>query len=180
MSETINLFGASGKGKHFFTDRLEMIKYQGTFDMDELYQILTKWFTDRKYDFYEALYKDKPPELELDWLAQKRVDEMYMYKIQMYFHLFDVKEVEAIKDGKKKKMIFCRMTIKIEPSVVVDYQERWSGTSFNKKLFKFYINNVIKKEIDMKVVDPLWYVSYKLHTKIKDYLGMESRGNAYG
>lgn len=180
MSLEEPIFFKRGKTDHFFTSRMEMLKYQGTFDIDELYVLLTKWFKDRKYDFYEQLYKDKPPELELEWMALKKIDEMYQYKIRMYFHLFDVKTVEVIKDGKKKKMIFCRMTIEIDPSVIVDYQDRWTKTEFNKKLFDFYFKKIIFREFQLKVADPLWYIAYKLQNEIKEFLGMESRGNAYG
>ena len=64
---------------------------------------------DRKYDFYETLYKDKPPELELEWTAWKKLNDMYAHQIEMSFHLFDIEDVEAIKDGKKKKLVKCRI-----------------------------------------------------------------------
>lgn len=182
MSINVPLFYDRGNPEraHFFSHKKDMLKFSGVIDFDGLYRLVAKWFADRKYDFYETLYKDKPPELELEWIAKRKVDELYQYKIRLYFHLWDVKTVEAIKDGTKKKLTSCRMTIEFDPTVVVDWQDRWSESKFTKALLDFYINNIIKRELQLKYVDPLWYVVYRLHNIMKEYLEMETRGNAYG
>lgn len=182
MSVEVKLFFDSKDSTmfHFFSHKQDFLKYQGTFDFDGLYKLLAKWFIDRKYDFYEQLYKDKPPELEIEWVAERKLDEFYKYKIRMYFHLFDIKIVEAIKDGKKKKLMFTRMVIEFDPSVIVDYQDRWSESAFTQKLLGIYLKHIIRRELQLKIADPLWYIVYRLQNVIKEYLDMETKGNAYG
>jgi hypothetical protein len=176
MSKEIALFGG---GSQLDMERLDYIKYQGIVDMDALYKMVAQWYRDRKYDFYEQLYKDKPPELELEWVATKKVNSFYLFKVRMYFHFYDVEDIEVIKDGEKKMMAKTRVWIEIEPSLVIDWQNNWAGTSFKEKLFEFYTTKIIKREMQLKYADPLWYIYYQLHNKIKEFLGMETASNAY-
>ncbi len=157
----------------------DQIKYAGVVDFDNLYNTMIEWFTSRKYDFYETLYKDKPPELELEWTAKRKLDEFYQHRIEVSFHLYDVKEVEAIKDGVKKKMIYCRMVITFKPYLMLDWQGKWKGSMFMKLLYKVYFKNVIYREFQLKYADPLYFLYYGLHNKVKECLGMESATNAY-
>ena len=157
----------------------DQIKYAGVVDFEGLYRMMIGWFKERKYDFYGTLYKDKPPELELEWTATRKIDEFYKHKIKTTFHLYDVKEVEAIKDGVKKKMIYCRIVITFEPTLMWDWQKKWKGNVFMDMLFRFYFKNVIFREWQMKWIDPLWYLYYSYFTKVKKYLGMEADFNAW-
>jgi len=158
---------------------MDQVKYVGIVDFDALYKMMTQWFIERDYDFYEGMYKDKPPELELDWVAKRKVNDFYQYKFEIYFHLWDIREVDVIKDGVKKKMIETRMMIQFSPILRIDWQDRWTGNWFIKTMFKFYTENVIKREIELKYADTLWYHFYNLQGKVKDCLGMETGGNAY-
>lgn len=157
----------------------DQIKFRGIVDFDGLYQMMTQWFIERKYDFYEGLYKDKPPELELEWRAERKIDEFYKYQIDVNFHLFDIKEVEVIKDGVKKKMIDCRMLIWFIPTLIIDWQDRWKGGWMVNTAWKIYFNNIIKREWQLKYADTLVYHTYDLHAKVKEFLGMETGGSGY-
>ena len=181
MAMDIKLFMDPGdKDKyHIYRHKKDFLKFKGVFDFEGLYRLMAKWFMDRQYDFYEKLFKNKPPELEIEWVAKRKVDELYQFKIRLYFHLWDVKEVEAIKEGVKKKLTSCRMIIEFDPSVIIDYQDRWSESKFTQSLLKFYVLNVVKREVELKYADPLWYINYRLHNLVKEYLDMEVKGNAY-
>jgi hypothetical protein len=169
----------SGSPNYTLRSFPDQIKYSGVVDFEKLYRTMVEWFTSRKYDFYETLYKDKPPELELDWTAKRKLDEFYQHRIEIYFHLYDIKEVEAIKDGVKKKMIYCRMVITFRPYLVLDWQKRWTGNIFKRILYQFYFKNVIYREFELLYADPLYYLYYNLHAKVKECLEMESASNAY-
>jgi hypothetical protein len=157
----------------------DMIKFAGVVDFENLYKTMIEWFTGRKYDFYETLYKDKPPELELEWTAKRKLDEFYQHRIEISFHLYDVKEVEAIKDGVKKKMIYCRMVITFKPYLVLDWQKKWTGSMPMAMLYKLYFKNVIYREFQLRYAEALILLYYGLHKKVKECLGMESATNAY-
>jgi hypothetical protein len=166
-------------GSYVLRPTPDMIHYSGIVDFEGLYRMLVKWFRDRKYDFYETLYKDKPPELEIEWAAWRKLDDFYKHDIRISFHLYDIKDVETIKDGVKKKMIYTRMIMKFDPIIIYDWQNRWSESPLTKVLFKFYMANVVKREFQLKYADALWYLHYQLHAKVKEFLGMETAGNAF-
>ncbi len=168
-----------GDDSRLSAGRIDFLRYAGVVDFDALYLKVVAWFKKRGYDFYEVLYKDKPPELEIEWHATRKLDDFYRYRMEMYFHIFDIEEVEAIKDGKKKKMMKCRFWVYFDPVVEVDWQNRWSGNPFTEKLYKFYFNFVIKREFQLKIADPFWYITYDLHNLFKEQLGMETAGNVY-
>jgi hypothetical protein len=176
MRTEIELTKAGNYTLRSFNDQ---IKYAGIVDFDGLYRMMTSWFIERKYDFYETLYKDKPPELELEWTASRKVNEFYKYKIEILFHLWDVKEVEVIKEGVKKKMIECRMMVRFVPTLIIDWQDKWKGGWLVDTIWKIYFKNVIYREIELKYGDTLWYHIYSLHAKVKELLGMEAGSNAY-
>jgi hypothetical protein len=179
MKTELNLWKGKIRENYTLRSTPERIKYQGIVDFESLYRTMVHWFRSRKYDFYESLYKDKPPELELEWTAKRKLDDFYQYKINIEFHLFDIREVEVIKEGVKKKMIDCRMMIQFDPIVVWDWQDRWKGNKFVEMAFKFYTQYVIMRELELKYADPLWYHTYQLHEKVKECLGMETAGNTY-
>ncbi|MBW2970750.1 hypothetical protein KY320_01165 [Candidatus Woesearchaeota archaeon] len=176
MSESIAVFGG---GRYLDSNRLDFLKYQGVLDLEGLYKAMAAWFKERKYDFYEKLYKDKPPELELSWIGERKVNDFYKYTIELYFHFYDIEKVEVIQNGKKKDMVKTRVWISFKPVVIVDWQNRWDKTPLTKTLFKLYFNHVIKREVELLHADKLWYITYKLHNLVKNYLGMETKGNAY-
>ncbi|MBS1266517.1 MAG: hypothetical protein MAG795_00484 [Candidatus Woesearchaeota archaeon] len=170
-----SVFG--GESQRTAKGRIDFIRYAGVVDFDALYKRVVKWFNKRGYDFYEVLYKDKPPELEIEWHAERKLDDFYKYHMEIYFHIFDIEEVEAIKDGKKKKMMKCRFWVNFDPKVEYDWQGRWSKNEFTKKLLDFYIKFVIRREFQLNIADPFWYITYDLHNIFKEQLGMETAGN---
>ena len=160
-----------------------LMRFSGIFDFDGLYKIMVNWFGDRNYDFSEPLYKDKPMEggreVEIEWFAEKKIDPMYKYIVKVFFHLWEVQPVEVILEGEKKMLTKARMEIKLQGVIDVDYQDRWGRSEFRKKLFMFYLKYIIMKKFELTVVDPFYYRIYDLHTLIKDFLNMASKGSAY-
>jgi len=160
-----------------------VIRFTGIFDFDGLYKLMVNWFLDRNYDFYEPLYKDKGMdigrEVEIEWETEKEIDEYFKYQIDIYFHLWEVQPVEVIIEGEKKMLTKAKIEIRLKPKVVADYENRWDRSEFRKKLRDFYLTYVINKKIELQIVEPLYNRMYELHTLIKDYLKMSTKGSAY-
>ncbi|MBW3003979.1 hypothetical protein KY328_05830 [Candidatus Woesearchaeota archaeon] len=160
-----------------------LLRFSGIFDFDGLYKLMVNWFMDRNYDFYEPLYKDKPGdagrEVEIEWKSEKKIDEFYKYIVEVFFHLWDVQPVEVILEGEKKLLTKARMEIRIVGTLEADYQNRWSRSDFRVKLLSFYINHIIMKRLELYVLDPFYYRLYDLHTMVKDFLNMSTKGSAY-
>ncbi len=176
MSVDIELFEGQNRLEQY---RLDVIQYKGVVDFDKLYNRMISWFRDRKYDFYETLYKDKPPELEIEWSANRKVDDFYKYQIDVSFHLFEIEKVEAVKNGETKQMISTRMWIRFEPTLIADWQDRWGENKFTEILLKFYLGYVAKRDLQLQYADPLWYITYQLHNIVKEELGMTTAGGSY-
>lgn len=162
---------------------IPMIRFSGIFDFDGLYKLMVNWLGDRNYDFSEPLYKDKPMEggreVEIEWYAYKKIDPFYKYVVEVFFHLWEVSPVEVILEGEKKLLTKARMEIRIKGSIEVDYEDRWSRSQLRKMLFNFYFKYIISKKFEVTVLDPLYYRLYDLHTLVKDFLNMSTKGSAY-
>jgi len=162
-----------------------LIRYKGVFDYDGMYKMMHAWLISKRFLFHENKYKDKVStpfgnEIEAKWTAEKKVTEFVMEIIKIEFHLWDAAEVEVIRDGKKVKMYKARMEIRFFADVMVDYSKRFSeGTTFAKKLGKFYVENVMIWDLRMRYFNALEYAVYDLQTKVKKYLNMDTGSTAY-
>lgn len=156
------------------------LKYKGVFDFDKLTTMIVKWLQDRNFEFNEPKHKHKYScphgfEIERDFDGWRKIDDYYKHKVEVKFHLWDAFEVDAVKNGRKVKLWNAHMDIQLGFDVVCDYQNRWSRSPFMDKLHKnFYTQYVIKKEIIINHADPLYYKLLSLHSKIKEFLEMET------
>ncbi len=175
-----SVFGSAPKG--YAMPRMR-IKYKGVFDLDSLYKKMVLWLKRRHFEFQERMYKDKPPELEIMWRAQRRRTGYIMDVIEAHIHIFDLEPVEVIEKGVKKKLSQARITVTLWPTVETGYtdifgDQKWDS-EFHRRLMEFYNKYVIKKDLDLAYTDSLYYELYSLHAFIKDLLKMEARGNLY-
>ncbi|MBW2967107.1 hypothetical protein KY362_01335 [Candidatus Woesearchaeota archaeon] len=155
------------------------LRYKGVFDYNALSTFIIKWFLDRHFEIDESTHKHKMScphgfEIQRDINAWRRIDDFRMYKLRIFIHLWDAFEVDAVKDGKQKKLWDARMEILLGFEVVMDYSNRYENNPWMKKLLRFYCEYVIKKETIAMHADPLYYKSLLLHEKIKEFLEMDT------
>jgi len=160
------------------------LKINGIFDFDGLYRVMHDWFGEMKYYFEEILYKHKVPspsgaEEHIKWTGWRKVTEYIKFNIYIYIILRDMKEIEVIKNGQKKRLTKARMTMEFSGNVEVDYTNRFQNSPFFRNLFHFFNDYVMKKRIDTLYTDQLWYRIIKLYTVAKEYLEFETKSNAY-
>jgi len=161
-----------------------MVKFSGLYDWQDVYSSIRGWFEDRKFDFDEKKVKFKYSsplgyDSEITMAGVRKVDNFYLYSLQVAFKIWDFTEVEAIKDGKRVKMAKARMEIKFDGYIELDYENRWQETAFGQKLFNFYWKYIIKGEWQLKHWDYLYYEMMALETMIKAKLKMETGVSAY-
>lgn len=161
------------------------IRYKGVFDWPGLYKAMKDWFKERDYEpLLEKRYKHKIraggfAEIEVNWDCWRDETEYVRDFVKVYFHIWDYKEVDVIKNNKKMKLAKGRMLIEIEPSLVLDYEDRWEGSAFKRKLRDFYNRFLYRVEIESLWEDKLWYNCNKLVQLAKRYLEMESESEAF-
>jgi len=161
-----------------------IIKYEGIFDYDRLYKIVYHWLSNQGYYVNEPTYKSKPgtaagTEEEIELRAWRKVNNYVKYWIYVYFHVYDIKPMEIVKEGKKKKVIKARIWIELDAEVELDYNNRFEKSRFLEALRTFLNNIVLKSKIDVVWTDELYYRMLKLHKVIKEFLEMETKTNAY-
>lgn len=161
-----------------------IVRYKGIFDMEGLYRLIVQWLKSRRYWFHETTYKHKIPspfgvEEEIRFRAERKVDEYHEYDVDIYFHLWNMQEVEVIKDGKKVKLIKARLDITITGTMTLDYQGRFDKSPFYQKLRHFYHAYMIKDKIEFVWYDTFYYRLIKLQALIKDYLDMQAKSHEY-
>ena len=159
------------------------IKYKGVFDFGALYKMMRAWFEEREFDFDEGRYKHKEKdigaEIEIDWHAYRSVTEVFQERFHIHFHMWDIREVEIVKEGKKKKVFKGRLMIEIKGIIDLDYQNQFDGSFVKEKWRNFLVDFIYRRDIDTIWGDRLWYVAHKLQQRIKLFLQMESHSDVY-
>lgn len=161
-----------------FTEPHAFIRYKGVWDMQDLYEAMADFFLRRKYKFHEKLYKHKHPspfgvERQYTWLA-KRAETDYVETVyDIYFHVYDAKDVEVVRpDGTKKTYTKGRIWIEIKVSFVSDHEGRFNEKLFYAHLKDFYNRYVIRKNFTQGWGPKNRYEMYELKALIQKKLKM--------
>jgi hypothetical protein len=159
------------------------IRYTGVYDIGSVYNAIRNWLDMRRYDYMETLNKDKVSTVfgnEVEWKMrpEQKVDGFIKYHIEVDTHFYDVKEFEAVVDGKKTKLTDGKFWIKISGSVEFDWQEKFR-TPLANQLLKFLVLTLFKRYYRYKYIYKLNEDMYDLQTEIKKDLKMEIASNAY-
>lgn len=161
--------------------KLSRISYKGVFDYDHLQLFIKQYFISRKYTFQEKSnkYKKGNPygkEMEAKTTAERQFNEYFKWHINTYAHYFDLREVEVIKDGVKKKMTKGKFFIEIDGKLETDYQGHFDKSSFTFGIKRFIDNMILFRYERMGGViwDKLYYEMLRFHNALKKYLDMET------
>ncbi len=159
------------------------LQYSGLFDFEGLLALLTDWSKNYGYLWHESDYKHKVPspfggEQELYWTIKKNVTPYIRFEIKLYMHVFDNREVEVEINGKKKRLTSARLYIWFDPSMSIDWQNRFKGGKFIAWLGQAY-NKLMKKDIESIYGDQIWYRTLNLHALMKQFFDMQTKKYAY-
>ncbi len=157
-------------------DRI-LIKKSGVFDLDKLYKFVYAWLDERKYFYHEKAYKQKGVEMELEVEGKKKISGYTQFIIGLEFQLWDMKDVEVIKHGKKVKMTKTRIEVRLSGSVETDYEGNWKESKFKEALNNFYEKYIIKKTLEDEWMFELYKEAYDLQEKIKKIMEQEASRN---
>jgi len=157
------------------------IMYKGTFDFHGLYKFIINWLKDREYHVEQEDYVFKIPtifgkEEEFKLGGWRKVTAYYKYVIKVYIHSFDIREVEIIEKGKKKKRYKGRILIEFSGDIQTDYQGIFKESKFTHDLKKFLDRFVFRtKLINEWSVEIYWGV-LNLEARVKEFLNMTGKG----
>jgi hypothetical protein len=128
------------------------LRFRGVIDFPAVYKMIFDWMEDNAYTPFEELYKHKPPtEFDVQIKGMKKVTGYIKYWVKVKFNSTNFKEVEVMKDGKKKKMFSGNMRIDFYADVETDYEtdldgktRMWETSLFLYKLKQFFENHIYK------------------------------------
>ena len=155
------------------------VRYNGLFDFDGLYAAIIDWAKNYGYRWHESTYKHKVPtpkgaEQQFAWELTKNVTEYINYTINMKVHTWDSTEVEVSVDGKSKALTNGRIDILVNGKIIWDWQKKFGGSKFAKKLGEWYGNILFAKDIESIHWDTLTYRIWNLQAIMKKFFEMQS------
>ena len=169
---------------HFFENIGDLgydkkIKFRGVFDFNGLYKFCQSWMTSRDYDFYFDKALDKPPYLKYKMTGRKKLNFYCMAILYVDFMMWDVKEIEVIRDNKKKNMMEGYIKIIISSGYITDYDGDFEKSPGLKKMEAFLNFYIFYHENLLKYFDYLDYVGHDFATDVKKFLKMQSGQSAW-
>jgi hypothetical protein len=169
------------EGPGHWTDYI--VEFKGIFDCEGLYRFIIKWLQDRSFEFHEKTYKHKPgmvgKEQEMKWEAWQKANDYIRYWFDIYIHVWDMQEVEVIKDNQKVIQIKVRIRIVIGGRVERDWQKAFAKKDYFRRVRGFMDKYLLYKDLTGVWGDIVHYKVVKLQNEIKEYLGMETTSRAY-
>ena len=96
-----------------------IIKYVGVFNYDKLYRDMAGWFGKWGYELRENTHKHKVPlpsgsEQDIKWEGWRKVNEYVRFWIDVHLHVYDLKNVEVVKDGVKRTLWWGRVMVRLD------------------------------------------------------------------
>jgi hypothetical protein len=149
--------------------------YEGLFDAGELYSVISSWFFEKKYDWYEKLNQEqvtpKGKQIRIILEPWKNVSDYYKLQIRVKLHMHDINDVEVEIDKQKVKLNHGVIRITYDGYLIADRHGRWNNKPFmwflslifDKYFFKDYFRK-FKTWVEGDVED--------LHEKVKNYLNV--------
>ena len=158
------------------------IYYVGVFDYSKLVKTMANWMNEQGYEFQENVYKHKVPsplgvEQEFKTSGWRKVTEYVMYWVHVHAHIWELKEIDVMVDGKKKRMARGKIQLTFKSEVWLDYNKKFNGP-VAERIQKFLHDKVWYKQITGGWTDECYYRMYKLHKAVKIALNMSTPTNA--
>jgi hypothetical protein len=154
------------------------IKYTGIWDFKQVYRFLYDWFADNGYKVKEAGYTEKikadGKEIEIKWVAKKKVSDYFQFQINADWLILGMTETEVQKEGAKMKMNKGYLEIMFSATLIKDYEQRWENNALLKFLRGVYDRYIIKSRIE-DYEDRLLAEVDELIAQEKSFLAIEGK-----
>ena len=130
----------------------QKIKQVGYWNFKDLYNFSFEWLEDHGYKVSEDEYTEKEKEggkeLNIEWVANKKVTDYYKNTIKVKWHILYMTDAEIERDGKKEKTNKGEVKMEFIVDLVKDYEERWEDEPLWKFLRGTYEKYIIRTTND--------------------------------
>jgi len=164
-------------------DLVARIKHRGFFDFQDTVKTIQTFLRQRMYLAYDwPSYKYKIPspagaEYEIIVEGSKKVNEYVKFELHVFMRVFDMREVEIVRDGEKIKTNEGKVHIEISAGMDLDWQGRFSGKGVWGKFLEWlkdvYEKHIIKYKIGDYYEDLLFGEALDLKSELQSVLGQE-------
>ncbi len=155
----------------------QKVRHVGIFDFKEVYRICYEWFINEGYDVAEKNYTEKiqqrGKEIEIEWLALRKVSDYFRFQIKSRWHILGMNDVEVEENGRRLKMNQGDLEIRFTVILEKDYKHRWESNKFFKTLRKVYDKYVLKARI-LKYEEKLFAELNDLVSQVKAKLALST------
>jgi len=162
----------------------EQVWYVGITKVKDVYNYAYDYL--RREDFvvteekYKEVVKGDEKELEIKWIATKKITDYFRANIEFFWKILGMKEVEVEINGKKKKMDkVSELSIKMKGVLEKDYSSKWGPTGTQKFIKEVYHKYVIPQRTDQMENKVRDYVQY-LKDEIKAFMELTGKGSGLG
>ena len=139
---------------------VKKISYEGFFSFREVFRIMDWWMRDKFYDKHEKKTEEqtKPTGKQLDYefTPWKKYTDYHKGIIKIEVIAQNLKEVDVVIRGEKRRMQHGKLNIKLTGYLIVDYENLWERTAlltFLRDIFDKYFHWYITKKYSNMIVD---------------------------
>lgn len=138
--------------RHLVIDHLKF-SYEGLFNAGELYSLISSFFFEKGYDWYEKVNEEQitpnGKQVHLILSPWKNVSDYYKLNIVIKLNITDLKEVEIEQEGQALKMGQGVVKITFDAYVYSDRKGKWTGSTlqwfFMIVAEKYFFRNHLEK-----------------------------------
>ncbi|MFH0868807.1 MAG: hypothetical protein V1839_01120 [archaeon] len=120
---------------------------------------------------YKEKVKPTGKDMEIQWEANKDIDEYASFRIEMKAQLLGINEVEVQKDGAKVKMQKGEISISVSAHLITNRLEAWEAKPGLSFLQKFYEKFLYKSSIERMKAE-LWKTGWDFYNEAKAFLNL--------
>ncbi|MEK6969755.1 MAG: hypothetical protein AABW48_04980 [Nanoarchaeota archaeon] len=158
--------------RHLVVDHLKL-SYEGLFNADELYSVISSFFFERGWDWFEKINEahisSSGKQIRIVLEPWKNISDFYKLVIAIKLHMQNVKEVEVQTEEKPVRVSQGIIKMTIDGYVVSDRKGKWHNEPVHwflgVVLEKYFFKDPYRKA-------EMWLKSEVegLHSQIKTYL----------
>ena len=154
------------------------IKQKGIFSFKDLYEFLYDYLMTESYDVFEDKYVENIEgdikNVEIKWTASKEISDYFRFEISLYWTISGLRKVKVKKEGGEITMDSGTIYIKLDATLVKDYENKWETKPFLKFLRGIYDRYIIKTRIDDNELK-LFQEINELSAQTKSFLALEGQ-----
>ena len=160
--------------RRLVVDQLKF-SYEGIFNSSELYSLITSWFYEKGYDWFEKVNQEQitpsGKQIRLVLEPWKGITDFYKIVIKMKINFIDIKDIDVEHEGQILRLSQGVVKIIFDAYVISDWRGQWTNNPFQWFLTvlrdRYFFTNHYKK-MENWVENDL----QDLHKQITSYLNV--------